>query len=122
MQFMLMFYENQAELAKREGPEAQAYWAGWTSYVNALGASGIVRAGEGLQPPKLGTSLRVIDGKRIVQDGPFADTHEQLGGFFIIEVPSVDEALEWAARAPCAGAGGVEVRPTLPPMPAERRA
>jgi hypothetical protein len=72
--------------------------------------------GDGLQGPMLATTLRVIDGKRHVQDGPFADTKEQLGGYFVIEVPDLDAALDWAAKAPCALTGSVEVRPVLPPM------
>ena len=60
--------------------------------------------------------MRIRDGKRIVQDGPFADTKEQLGGYFVIEVPDLDAALEWAARAPSAACASVEVRPVLPPM------
>ena len=68
----------------------------------------------GLEPPAAATSLRQRDGGRLVQDGPFADTKEQLGGFFIIDVPDLDAALEWAARYPAGPAGGVEVRPNLP--------
>jgi hypothetical protein len=71
-------------------------------------------SGNGLQPPHTATTVRIQDGKRHVQDGPFADTKEQLGGYFIIDVPHVDAALEWAARAPCASTGGVEVRPVMP--------
>lgn len=59
--------------------------------------------------------MRLRGGKRQVQDGPFADTKEHLGGYFIVEVPSLDVALEWAARAPCAATGSSEVRPVLPP-------
>ena len=62
------------------------------------------------------TTVRIRDGKRLVQDGPFADTKEQLGGYFVIEVPDLDAALEWAARAPSAACASVEVRPVLPPM------
>ena len=61
--------------------------------------------------------MRVANGRRQVQDGPFADTREHLGGYFVIDVPTLDAALEWAARAPCASNGGVEVRPVLPPLP-----
>ncbi len=79
-------------------------------------ASGVVRSGHGLEPARTATTLRVKHGKRQVQDGPFADTREHLGGYFIVDVPSLDVALEWAARAPCAGAGGVEVRPVMSPV------
>ena len=80
------------------------------AYVQAMHQSGVVKSGAGLQEPGTGTTVRVVDGKRRVQDGPFADTKEQLGGFFVIDVPDLDTALSWAARAPCAATGGVEVR------------
>ena len=116
MQTMLMFYETPSERAKRSNEHAQAYWAGWTAYVAALHEAGIVVGGNGLHLPETATTLRIGGGgERQVQDGPFADTKEQLGGYFVIEVPDIDAALQWAARAPCAAAGGVELRPILPP-------
>jgi hypothetical protein len=119
MEYMLMFYENAAELARRDDPaEFPAYWGAWNAYVGAMHGSGCVKSGNGLQPPRTATTVRVSAGQRQVQDGPFADTREHLGGYFVIDVPSLDAALEWAARAPCAAAGGVEVRPVLPPPPA----
>jgi hypothetical protein len=116
MQYMLMYYETPAELARRDDPaQAPAYWGAWQAYMGALVASGCMVSGAGLEPPRSATTVRVSGGKRQVQDGPFADTREHLGGFFVVEATSLDGALEWAARAPCAGAGGVEVRPVLPP-------
>jgi len=116
MQFMLAFKETTTEVARRDDPAAAAtYWGAWGAYVGALHGSGIVVSGNALQPPRTATHVRVAGGKRQVQDGPFADTHEHLGGYFIIETASLDDALEWAARAPCAAAGSVEVRPVLPP-------
>lgn len=118
MQYMLMFYENAAELARRDDPaQAPAYWGAWNAYVGALAGSGTVRGGNGLMPPRAATTVRVTGGQRQVQDGPFADTREHLGGYFVIEVETLDEALEWAARAPNSSAGGTEVRPVLPPPP-----
>lgn len=118
MQYMLVFMETTAEVARRDNPaEAPAYWGAWSAYIAALSASGIVRGGHGLQPPRTATTVRVVDGKRQVQDGPFAETREHLGGYFILETESLDEALEWAARAPNSAAGATEVRPVLPPMP-----
>jgi hypothetical protein len=69
--------------------------------------------GAGLQPPPLATTVRLREGKRQVQDGPFADTKEQLGGYYVIEVPGLDQALDWAARCPSVSSGSVEVRPNL---------
>lgn len=115
MTYMLMFYETTDAFTQRE-TTPEVYWASWSAYVRGIEEAGITRGGAGLQPPDLATTVRVRDGQRQVQDGPFADTKEQLGGFFLIEVASLDEALQWAARAPCAATGGVEVRPQLPPM------
>ena len=115
MQYMLMFYETTNDFSSRGDQRATEYWAGWRAYVQALTDSGIVRAGAGLQPSATATTLKLRDAKRQIQDGPFADTKEQLGGFFLIDVANLDAALAWAAKAPCAGTGGVEVRPTIPP-------
>ena len=118
MQFMLMHYETEAELARRDSPtEAPSYWAAWNDYIAALSQSGIVRGGNGLMPSRTATTVRVVNGQRRVQDGPFAETREHLGGYFIIDVPSLDVALEWAARSPSAAAGSTEVRPVMPPPP-----
>jgi hypothetical protein len=113
MQYMLMFYQPQSEFEQREQAAGEAYKASWMAYLGAIRGSGIVLNGHGLTPPMTGTTLRVRGDKRQVQDGPFADTKEQLGGYFVIEVPDLDTALEWAARAPCASTGGVEVRPVF---------
>ena len=115
MEYMLMLYQSKDDFAQRDDPaRAPAYLAGWKAYVEAMYASGTVKSGAGLQPPSTGTTVRTSDGKRRVQDGPFADTKEQLGGYFVIDVPDLDTALAWAARSPSAASAGVEVRPVLP--------
>lgn len=117
MHYMLMLNETAAEFARRTDPaETAAYWGGWNAFIGAMAQAGVIVKGDGLQGPMLATTVRVIDGKRHVQDGPFADTKEQLGGYFVIDVPDLDAALDWAAKAPCAVTGSVEVRPVLPPM------
>lgn len=114
MQFMLIHKETAADLAQRANPEtAPAYWGAWNAYIGALGQAGVIVHGNGLQEPNNGTQVRVRDGKRVIHDGPYADTKEHLGGYFIIEVPSLDDALEWAARSPSAATGTTEVRPVL---------
>lgn len=119
MQYMMIFAETEAEMAKRDDPAAAgAYWGAWTDYIGALNASGVVVSGNGLMPPATATTLRMKDGTRQVQDGPFIDTKEQLGGYIIIEVADLDAALDWASRSPAATAGAVEIRPVLPPPPA----
>ncbi len=119
MQFMLIMTEPETEFAKRNDPqEAGPYWGGWSAFIGAMRQSGIIVNGDGLEPPHTATTLRIRDGKRVVQDGPFADSKEQLGGYFIIDVPDLDAALEWAAKSPSASVGSVEIRPVMPPPPA----
>jgi len=116
MQYMLIFTEPAEEFAKRNDPaEAEGYWGAWSAYIGALGAAGIIVNGDGLMPPETATTVRVRGGVREVQDGPFADAKEQLGGYFVVEVPDLDAALDWAARSPAAHYGSVEVRPVMPP-------
>lgn len=116
MQYMLMFFENTAEVARRDDPaQAQAYWRAWSAYVGELNATGFVLHGNGLQAPHTATRVQRHDGKRHLQDGPLPDAKEHLGGYFIIEVASLDVALEWASRSPNAANGHTEVRPVLPP-------
>ena len=118
MEYMLLFTESPAEIAKRNDPEqAAAYWGAWSAYCNTLAESGIMVSGAGLQPPETATTVRVRDGKRILHDGPFAESKEMLGGFFVINVPDLDTALEWAARSPSSTYGSTEVRPVLPAPP-----
>ena len=83
--------------------------------MGAIAEAGIMVSAAGLHPPHTASTVRVSDGARAVHDGPFADTKEQLGGFCVVDVESLDAALDWAAKAPCATAGSVEVRPVLPP-------
>ncbi|WP_244457137.1 YciI family protein [Roseomonas fluvialis] len=116
---MLILNETAEDFAARNHPDqAGPYWGGWTAFIGAMAQAGIIVKGDGLQGPHTATTLRLRDGRRQVQDGPFPDAKEQLGGYFVIEVPDLDAALDWAARAPCALTGSVEVRPVLPPMAA----
>lgn len=116
MQYMLIFTEPMAKFAERTDPaRADGYWGAWTAYMGAMGAAGIIVNGDGLQPPHTATTVWLRDGKRHIQDGPFADTKEALGGYVVIEVADLDAAIDWAAKAPSAEYGSVEVRPVLPP-------
>jgi hypothetical protein len=83
----------------------------FASYAAALDAAGALPAAEVLQPSATTTTVRVVDGALRVQDGPFADSKEQLGGTFVLDVPDLDAALEWAGKAPSVAWGAVEVRP-----------
>ena len=117
MEYAILIYETQADFALRgehaDPVKRAAYWAEWPIYTKALLDAGIMRGGAGLEPPGTATTLRFNGGKPVVQDGPFADTKEQLGGFYLIDVPDLDAALEWAARVPQSTGRMVEVRPKL---------
>ncbi len=117
MQYAILAMESPGDFDARTDPaEAEAYWASWAGYVAALRESGVMSAGAGLQAPGTATTLRLRGGSTDVQDGPFADAKEHLGGVFVIEVPDLDAAMVWAARCPSAERGSVEVRPVIPPM------
>ncbi|HKC96880.1 MAG TPA: YciI family protein [Methylomirabilota bacterium] len=114
MKYTILVYESTADFtARTDGARRDAYWGAYRAYTKALADAGVMVGGAGLQPPPLATTVRLRDGKRQVQDGPFADTKEQLGGYYVIEVPGLDQALDWAARCPSASSGSVEVRPNL---------
>src|SRR5499427_3425651 len=114
MQFALLIYESPEAFATRKNDQSNSYTGAWRAYHKALVESGVFVGGDPLQVPETGTTVRLKEGKRRVQDGPYADSKEQLAGFIILEVPSVDAALEWAARCPGASIGAVEVRPLAP--------
>ena len=114
MQFALLIYESPEAFATRNSDGSDSYTGAWRAYYRALEHAGVYVGGDPLQAPETGTTVRMKNGKLHVKDGPFADTKEQLGGFTILEVPSLDAALEWAARCPAASLGAVEVRPLAP--------
>lgn len=110
MQYALIIYEGRGDFEARQDPARQAaYWDSWKAYAGAVHAAGIFKGGAGLELPETATTLR--NGQ--VQDGPYADAKEQLGGFFNIEVADLDAAMQWARRVPVTATGGVEVRPIL---------
>jgi len=114
MQFALLVYESPEAFAARNSDGTDPYTGAWRAYHKALVESGTYLAGDPLEVPETGTTVRLKEGKRRVQDGPFADTKEQLGGFILLELPSLDAALDWAARCPAASLGAVEVRSLAP--------
>ena len=111
MKFVLLIYEKPEDFARREGAGSAEYVGAWRAYHKAIVEAGIFAGGHPLDAPETGTTLRRRDGKRQIQDGPYAGTKEQLGGFTLLELSSLDAALEWAARCPAASYGAVEVRP-----------
>lgn len=119
MKFAVLVYEHPHEFVTQADPvRGPAYMAAYHAYSQALEEAGVAAGGAGLQPPNVATTIRARDGKPAVQDGPFPETKEQLGGFFILDVPDLDTALKWAARCPAASSCGVEVRPLMDPPPA----
>ena len=114
MQYTMLIYLTPEQFAARRDPaQREAFWGAFMPYMQALYAAGIVVGGAGLEPPETATTVDLRDGKRLVQDGPYAETKEQLVGLFIIDVPDLDTALDWAARYPAATGSILEVRPAL---------
>ncbi len=118
MLYALLVYEKPPDFARRDPSiEEGAYIGAWRKYYRAMVEAGVyVEGGNPLDAPETATTVRVRDGKRQIQDGPYAGTKEQLGGFTLLELPSLDAALEWAARCPAASYGTVEVRPVAAEM------
>jgi hypothetical protein len=114
MQYLLMIYNNEAGLQAASKDQVTQMSAAYTAYAEAMKKAGVIRGGERLRPASDATTVRVKDGKTQVLDGPYADTKEQLGGFFMIDVPDLDAALSWAAKCPGAATGTMEVRPVWP--------
>jgi hypothetical protein len=113
MKFMLLLWGEEGQWADMSEEETAADMERWNDYTNQLVAAGAMVSGEGLQPSATSRTLRIDDGERVVTDGPFAETKEQLGGFYVIDCASIDEALDWAAKLPIAEQATTEVRPVL---------
>lgn len=112
MKAMLLAYESPGDFALRRAEKKtyDAYMGEWFAYSEALTKAGVMRGGAALKEPETATVISVSNGKRRVEDGPYADTKEQLGGYFIIEVDGLDEAARWAAKCPAAKTGRIDVR------------
>jgi hypothetical protein len=113
MKFMLLLWGDEGQWADMSEEEAAAEMARWEEYTDQLTAAGALVSGEGLQASATSKTLRIENGERIVTDGPFAETKEQLGGFYVIECESFDDALEWASKVPSAEQGPTEIRPVI---------
>jgi hypothetical protein len=115
MQYMLMLYVKESNWSKLTKAEQERGVAAYTGYTEALKKAGVFAGGNRLQPSSAATTVRLANGKSQVLDGPFADAKEQLGGYYMIDVPDLDAALAWAARCPTVDHGVVEVRPVWYP-------
>jgi hypothetical protein len=111
MQYLLMIYRNEAEQNAITASEAQEMTAEYETFTQSIIANGNFKAGDRLQPITTATTVRVRDGKILATDGPFAETREQLGGYYLVEAKDLDEAIGIAARIPTARVGSIEVRP-----------
>ncbi len=109
MKVVMLIQETPEGFAERTSPAAREYWDSWTSYSGAVADK--VVGGNVLDGPETAVTLRFRDGERQIQDGPYADSKESLGGYIIFDVDTMDEALELAASCPAATVGGVELRP-----------
>jgi len=111
MQYLLMIYANEAEYAKIDPSTLQKVYEEYGAFTQGIVQSGNFKAGDRLQPTTTATTVRVRDGKTLTTDGPFAETREQLGGYYLVEAKDLDAALAIAAKIPGARFGSIEVRP-----------
>jgi hypothetical protein len=113
MQYLLMIYRSEAELFKMGDSDRQKMAADYGTFTQSIIQSGHFKAGDGLQPTTTATTVRVREGKILTTDGPFAETREQLGGYYLVEARDLDAAIGIAARIPGAKDGSIEVRPIM---------
>ena len=113
MQYLLLIYRNDAEYGKMNAAQRKELSAEYGAFTQSIIQSGHFKAGDGLQPTSTATTVRVRDGKMLTTDGPFAETREQLAGYYLVEARDLDTALAIAARIPGARVGSIEVRPIL---------
>lgn len=112
MKYTLFLYNDELAYAEMPPEAFQASLAAYQAYTQALQDAGVFVATDWLAPSATATTVSLRDGERRVQDGAYADTREQLGGYYVIEVPDLDAALHWAARCPSAAYGTIEIRPS----------
>jgi hypothetical protein len=111
MQYAVLIYENESTAAQPGTPEADEVFQRYWSFTEDITAEGVNKGGEALHPTSEATTVRIRDGELQVTDGPFAETKEQLGGFYLIEADDLDQAISIAARIPASETGSVELRP-----------
>jgi hypothetical protein len=113
MQYLLLIYDPEKEWEAMSEAERNQLFGEYMTFTSDIKASGHYRGGDALQPIHTATTVRVRDGKTSTTDGPFAETREQLGGYYLIEAKDLDEATRIAARIPSARIGSIEVRPVM---------
>lgn len=113
MKYMMLIYANASERPQFTPEKRQAALQAWATFTTEAEAAGVLVANHGLYPVSDATTVRVRNGKKLVTDGPFAETHEHLGGYFILDCNDLDEAISWAEKMPGAKYGMVEIRPVM---------
>ncbi|HUH05213.1 MAG TPA: YciI family protein [Kofleriaceae bacterium] len=113
MQYLCLIYENESIPKAMSESEQQQYFGEYFSFTNEVKEKGLFVGGEALQPVATATTVRVREGKVITTDGPFAETKEQLGGYYLLDCKDLDEAIAAAAKIPGARFGSIEVRPLM---------
>lgn len=113
MKYLLLMYANESEAPPPE--EYPAVGQAWAAYMKEANAAGVMLSNGGVAPDSSATTVRVREGKVLITDGPFAETHEQLGGYSLLECENLDEAIRWAEKIPTAKYGAVEIRPLWSP-------
>ena len=116
MQYLLMIYNDEAASQKTAKADIDKMHAAYGAYTEALQKAGVMRGGERLRPTSDATTVKVANGKSKVLNGPYAETKEQLAGYYMIDVADIYAAISWAARCPGASTGTMEVRPVWPLM------
>ena len=114
MHYMLLIHSNETAMLSAPKEATERMHAAYMAYTEALNKAGVVLGGNRLRPSNATTTVRSVDGKTQVLDGPYAETKEQIAGYYLIDVPDADAALSWAARCPGASFGAIEVRPIWP--------
>jgi len=111
MEYMILIYGDESAFGSLKEAQLKAMYAEYGTYTQELMKAGIMRSGSELKPASTATTVRLRGGKVLATDGPFAETKEQLGGYYLIDVPNLDAAVKWAGKCPGAKTGSVEVRP-----------
>ena len=119
MKYLLLIYENEGNFAKVTEEEGNRIFAEYMEYTNGIRKAGNYIGGEALQPIATATTVRQRNGKTLTTDGPFAETKEQLGGYYLVEAKDLDEAIKLAGGIPAVRTGSIEVRPIMPTPPIE---
>ena len=113
MKYLLLLFGDESSWENMSEEEGQAEMAAYEAYGREAVEAGVFVAGEGLQPTSTATTMRIVGGDRVLTDGPFAETKEQLGGFYVLDCKDLNDALAWAERCPASGNGSIEIRPVM---------